>query len=494
MEINFDTEGLKYFNRLCRTEFIHEETTEIIVPDSMPDVSAVADADGVVSMRSKEAQNGRFVISGVAELFVLYVPEDAEGIRRLTLQTPFSASCDCPGLTNTGRISAVVRVCGVDARIINSRKLVVRCEMCLSAETYAQEEIRYIPSSSSEDLEILEREYELQPVTDVTEKTFSLSETVALTSSKPPLGQLLRSRIRLSADESESIGSKLIIKGGADIRTVYSSSDTGEINSADIRLPFSVIMDTDGEGDAAGCESRIMLTGSSVSATESGQINIELAAVVQTAVRRKIRLSCAADAYSLTHQSRAVTETISIDSGRAYEKSSETLRIPLGSGKTIKSVIDSSLYLSRPREENGGYRITASARALCLGENGEVFSVTATQEVRKDIKGLCGAESGEVYASFSPEGTEVRANVTYYSSDVEKSELTILTGAEVNEEQARDTAATPSVTVFRAAEGDSLWMLGKRFGTTRALIKATNGMEDDEEIAPGRVILISKQR
>ena len=41
MEISFESESLRYFERLYSASFTHEETTEMIVPDALPDVGGV---------------------------------------------------------------------------------------------------------------------------------------------------------------------------------------------------------------------------------------------------------------------------------------------------------------------------------------------------------------------------------------------------------------------------------------------------------------------
>ncbi|MCR4771126.1 MAG: DUF3794 domain-containing protein [Oscillospiraceae bacterium] len=495
MEINFETEKFRYYSRLYCSDVVHEETSEMIVPDTMPDVRSVADSDGMVFMRSKEAQNGRFLISGVTELFVLYEPEGESGLRRLSLQAPFSFSCACPGLTTLGRISAAVRLSGVEVRMINSRKLLLRCELYVSAAAYLPQEIKYIPYSENADrtLELLKSEYELFPVTDVTEKTFGISETSQLPASKPPLGQIIKTRVRFAEEESECIGSRLIVKGSAYVAAVYTSSDSGEIHSTEFRTPFSVMIETDGECDGAEFDSMIMLTGCSVTANESGELAAEIAGVVQTTVCSRKRIVCVSDAYSVNYNADTVIEKVPVEKNGACEKCGETLRLTAEHAKSIKSVIDCRGGISRPREENGSFRAEASVRIICADESGKLTVLSAGKEW-KGPAGSYALETGEIYVTQSPEGAEARIPLSYLRPSSEKTELTILTGAELDEEKRRSRDGVPSVTVFRAAEGDSIWSLGKRFGTSPDEIRAANGMESGGEIKPGQLILISKQR
>jgi hypothetical protein len=183
--ISFEEKSLKYYRRLCEASLCHEETMEVIVPDNMPDAAAVIDADGVALLRENEALNGRFKVSGIADAYVIYRAEDGSGPRRLNIQLPFEAAGECPGLTDMGRLIAACRLASAEARMINSRKLLVKTEVCVEAAAFVQEQIRYASKTpdGGGDMQLLEKRAELCLVADVTEKTFAVGEDFALPSS-----------------------------------------------------------------------------------------------------------------------------------------------------------------------------------------------------------------------------------------------------------------------------------------------------------------------
>ena len=65
-----------------------ETAGEMIVPDKMPDIGRIADADGVVLLRSKEAEDGKLRLQGEVQVSVLYLPDGAAGFRALHLALP----------------------------------------------------------------------------------------------------------------------------------------------------------------------------------------------------------------------------------------------------------------------------------------------------------------------------------------------------------------------------------------------------------------------
>jgi len=52
----------------------------------------------------------------------------------------------------------------------------------------------------------------------------------------------------------------------------------------------------------------------------------------------------------------------------------------------------------------------------------------------------------------------------------------------------------PSVVVFHAEGGESLWHLAKRYCSTEALIVAANGLGEDAVPYPGQLFIIPKAR
>jgi hypothetical protein len=159
----------------------------------------------------------------------------------MNIQLPFNVSGDCPEMTNMGRICASCRLVSVEARIINSRKILVKTDVCVTVTAYVQQLLSYcsgITPYKGGGLQLLEKKMSLNTVADVTEKTFSIREDFTLPSSKPPLGTVLKSRLRLTLEEAGNLGSKLIIKGSACLCVVYTHPQTRvKLQAPNLRHP-----------------------------------------------------------------------------------------------------------------------------------------------------------------------------------------------------------------------------------------------------------------
>ena len=83
MELEFDRDVIHCWEIVADGTLCQEETLETIVPDACPDILRIVDCEAMVCLKGKEAQEGRAEISGSVRAAVLYLPDGAEGIRRM---------------------------------------------------------------------------------------------------------------------------------------------------------------------------------------------------------------------------------------------------------------------------------------------------------------------------------------------------------------------------------------------------------------------------
>ena len=126
-----------------------EESMEMIVPDSKPDILEIIDCDAYAVMTGKEVDNGRASIRGKAEVTVIYRPENSDGLLSLKLSIPFTSSLVNSDITNRSEVSASCSIAAATAVILNSRKLLVKTEILSNIKYYNTEDIE-IPFMSNE--------------------------------------------------------------------------------------------------------------------------------------------------------------------------------------------------------------------------------------------------------------------------------------------------------------------------------------------------------
>ena len=99
MELELKKEQFACYQALPQLSENREETTETIVPDYLPDIARIVDASGCLFLRSREIADGKAQVSGTIRMTLLYVAEDAQGMKSFEYTLPLE-------YTMEGRVAA----------------------------------------------------------------------------------------------------------------------------------------------------------------------------------------------------------------------------------------------------------------------------------------------------------------------------------------------------------------------------------------------------
>lgn len=96
MEMQFDKTFVPYLEKIAGGVKTQEQTLELRISDGMPDIGRVLGAWGQVIVRGKEWHNDQMTVSCGVMAQVLYVPEDADGVRSVDGWIPFTMKWELP--------------------------------------------------------------------------------------------------------------------------------------------------------------------------------------------------------------------------------------------------------------------------------------------------------------------------------------------------------------------------------------------------------------
>lgn len=491
MDIRFKGASLQHYERTLNTAVSQEDTLETIVPDALPDVAELLLTDGQSLIRGKDVHRSGVSVSGLSELNVLYRAEDGS-IARLPVDIPFETEISFNVPDDASKIAASVRLTGGEARILNSRKLLLRAEVCITLSVWSPVTLRWAEEATAEgcSVEIKTERGTFRPVCAVEEKTFTVEDKLTLPAGKPQAAALLYSRAALQPEEAEQVGHKLVARGIAEVTALYRTG-SDELASADFRLPWSAFLELPEAEEELSWELVTALTGCSGELTEDGAFSFTVGGVVQAAIRSERELSWIADAYGTDCAFSPVFETAELDGETETELRTESVSLRLDSMERFRSIVSLSVCCGRPRAEKENLRISVSAKALCLTEDGSLEALAARGECLYLGSGsMPEVFVGDVSAAIVPGGVELRCPLSFRQTRCRRSRLHFLSGAEVAE--AGEKEKGPNVILLRTCEGDSVWSLGKKKGIACASIRSYNQLAEGEEPAPGSLLLLAR--
>ena len=136
MELAFEKNAVDHLQKLVCQVASQEETAETVVPDSLPDVGRIVGCWGVPVIRSKEWRQNGMGASGGISAWVLYVPEEGGPARQVSVYLPFTVKWEFPPTEQEGQMRVSCRLRSIDARMVNSRKILVRASLACQGEAY----------------------------------------------------------------------------------------------------------------------------------------------------------------------------------------------------------------------------------------------------------------------------------------------------------------------------------------------------------------------
>ncbi len=512
MELSLEKKVTKRLERVFCGNSLHEENTEMIVPDHSPDIMRIVKGSADAFLRDKSARDGKINVGGNIKGAVLYIAEGEKKVRKLDVLMPFAYVIDAPGVNDLSKVSANVFLRSLDVREINPRKISVRANVELSVCAYGEREFSFcrdVPDGDEYGICTKKSTVSMYHSQNFREKGFTVSDDIELSSAESGMSGLLTSSANLKVTDTKIIGNKTIVKGNAYITYVYENED-GSVGCGEYELPFSQIIDIEGLNEENDLKISLSVTGFEL----EPQYDASGKAHYMTA-------SIAADAsvLVLSRESAAIVDDVystkaEIDVRRSAEKFSSLCAKPekrvavtesIEAGTGVKSVIDVNVSLMPPshRRDEGGEVLCSDAAitVMYIGEDDGIYNASRRSAVVCPMP-LDSAHKYDARASVSSKSASIGAsgeiNVRFFTdfemTETEEITVPVISEIFVDTENVRDADSAPSVIVKRLARECDIWSLAKEYRTTVGEIKLANAITDDVTLSCGRMVIIPKKR
>ena len=496
MELVFQDSKLDYLGKILCDTVVQEQTADIIIPDSLPDADRVVDAFGTPLIRSEECSSGSASVNGMVQVGVLFVSEQGQ-VQQVQTQIPFSVRRDFAAEDGcTMHCCCTLR--SVDARPLNSRKLLVRVGIACTLSVFAKKQCTcHDISEPAPNLQLKRMELPLKMPLGLGEKRFVLNEELEVPTNKAAVASILKCLYRPQLTEQRVVGNKAVFKGKLTVHVLYEGED-GKLAPYEWSVPFSQYAELEREMDDADLQTTVSLTSAETepdSIVDCRRLLTSVNLMVQCVACGVQKLSVIEDAYCtdavLTPQFEQLALVGQLDC--------QTLRetVSAEADQPASSVVDAWMYPEEPvLSRNGdameltlplgcnvlyydadgalqGRTLRPTAKmALELSENG---SCTVTEVLPEEI--FCAAGNGITL--------RVPVNVTV-ESHAEHCLKTVC-GGEIAPLPAEEDGRKPSV-ILRRSDGEELWDIAKSLRTSVKAIAEANDLQED--YAPENTLLL----
>ena len=469
-----------------------------IIPDSFPDVSRIVSASGKAFLKAKETADGAYRLSGTACITVLYIPENGTQVCALDVEIPFQLAKDCPQVRSGMQLQGTVSVVSADARAINPRKLLVRCSLLCHAAVYALNSKRLTSDVLSDDKMHLEKQFvqhTCHKISEVVEKGFIFSDVLRPMASRPPMDEILFSRVEIDTLEGKVIAKKLVCKGAATLSVLYRSGEI--IVPARFELPYSQVIELSDEYQEADAQLSLSVKELSCRLIE-GELEVSVEGTLQSCIWTPVPITLLSDTYCTACTVATERNRLSLCTQEEQGKRKEQVRQFCPSGIPGKEVLDCHAATISISDDQGACSVRFNVDILYLSEDDALCGVCCTAEAvcKIPLADGCGCQwncrpVGEVSAVAVTGGLEVRFDAEFSWLQTKETEFSCVSAVTKGTEQ--DCISRPSVVIRRATPDESLWDIAKACGSTVKDICQANSLTSDV-ISDSIMLLIPTKR
>ena len=507
MEVEVSKENICINKLVSQKKEIIFVNTDMIVPDSKPDVLNTINVTGNVCIYKKEVMEEKVKIDGNVNTYIMYLPDSKDdNIRALNCNIEFSESIPMK-MVKEGMI-VCVKPCikDIECKVLNGRKISVKAGIEFDIKVYSNEDVQVISTVNNIDnFQSLEENFNVNSLIGNGRTPVYAKDTINV-DLKDEIAEILKVDVSLVDKDVKISYNKVLAKAEAEVKVMYLTEDN-RIGKVQARIPVVGFIDLQNISENNICDLNYIIKNMVIrpNSAEEHSIYIELEIEVECMAYERKDIRLIQDLYSPTANLEFTQKTISTSSGINDNTKEftikDTVQIPgLDEGNLIDVGISYNLANTKITSSKIVYSgdiglnfIYSNASTITSNSAKIPFEVEVNNDekteninVETDINIKSSSfnvkPSGEVEAEITMEiNTKTNRNTS----------MNIIDNIKLAEDEGKDEDYD-SLILYITHSGDTLWKIAKRFNSTVDELKRINGIEDENKLDVGQKIYIPK--
>ena len=476
-----------------------EQTQEVRLPDSYPDIGRILGCWGQILVRGKEWRGASMGANGGVMGWVMYAPEDGTQPRVVDVWIPFQSRWDFHEDMDDGTVMLHPILTSLDARGISARKIMVRAGLDVLGQAMGKAKVEIAaPTEVPEDIQLLTQSYPVDLPVESGEKQVQLEENLAMPSVQPMVHKIVSYDLMPSIQEQKVLGNRLVFRGQAGLHMIYMTED-GEIHHWETEIPFSQYTELDRDyGPTATAWVLPILTAMEMDISQEKQLQLRAGIAAQYTVFDQSMLDIVEDAFSTKRDVSVKKEEMQLPVILDHAQMEMAAVAQLDD--RIRRIEKANVHTQYPvaRTDLSGMQIGMDGQFQLLywdeedqlqGENVHFESDLPFSSSMDNQLQLWVGNPTQPEVLPSNEGMSIRCRYPLTAQVYAGTPISMVTELELGELREPDPNR-PAIILRRAGE-DGLWEIAKSCGSSIKAIQEANHLTEEPEI--GQMLLIPVQ-
>lgn len=479
MELQFKETAVQAWQDLLSLSKTIPLAMESVVPDTKDDIGRILSVWPEIYLKSKDLRNHSAYMEGEARATVLYINEKEDAVASFSLSQSFSQEYELPGADDRDFLQVRLNIAGLQARVLNPRKLSVDMEIKADLTVFSSADVvvaQELPETVLTPIHLQHTDTELALTTGICEKSFSVMEQLSFPEDIEQPAEIIGKELRYVIREKEAVGSRLLIKGEAKMTVFYFAQNSVLPCSHLFTIPFSQLIDLGDENTETAMlwiEPSSDYLGLIENVNGRKQLDLELHALVQVRSGRKQKLRLITDAYS----NCMPCECALIEQSMTKDIREKRILLSCEERIDLPEEFQELLFIVPSVGGCTAQQGSAAVELLCRAKDGKLFGMRRNLTLTADdpVDELTDISVNPEDFLVRQDGTQllVQMRVGGSGRTMEQTVIRHTGTLYLEEEKYFDCAAYPSLTAVWA-ETESIWELAKLYHSSPEAIRALN--------------------
>ncbi len=487
--------------------------SEVLVPDVKEDVFEIVKTEGYITLKKEEVLDGKVILRGDLNYNVIYLTQDKK-VSNLYGKLELNDVMEKENIRSSMKPILRGEIEHIDCNIINERKIKLGGLINIKGSLFGREKVDILREISGlEDVQSYKEEIEYEDIIGIESAESVIRESISLGGDMENIENILSLSPKVKLRETRLSDNKVILGGVISVNPIALSKEGDLIKGREEQIEFTQFVEVPGASEGMRENSFVELLEFNFNLKqeeeETGVLEIDATIKSKVRVSENIIREILQDAYcpyrnlkledkylhlnkTLSHgvEDFSIKETIQND--REDIQIKEILNVEPKLFITDNFIMEDKNVLEGIIHVDISYIPVEGLRP--------VYTITEEIPFKHGIDMMKTKENVISYGHIEVEGInyslqkeeiEVEIKGKAHFEIVEEIKNKFIVNGELQGNV--DSNERPSITIYIAQEGDTLWDVAKRYNTTLEEIAQTNEMEGEDILTEGQCLIIEKK-
>lgn len=509
MEVQVSKENICINKLVAEKKELIFVNSDMIVPDSKPDILNTINVSGNICLYKKEALEDKVKVEGCINTYIMYLPDSKEDrLRALNCNLDFSENIAITGCREGMILNTKCIIRDIECKVINGRKISVKASVEVDIKVYSNEDVEVVNTINNiDDIQTLQENFNINSLVGNGKTSVYAKDNINIEQTDE-LAEILKVDISLVDKDIKISYNKILAKAEAEIKIMYLTEDN-RIGRSVGKIPVVGFIDIQNISEDNICDVNYEIKNMLIklNPSEEHSIYVELEIEENCMAFEKKQISLIQDLYSPTCNLEFSQKRITSSSDKNEIAKTFTIKdkiqVPnIEEGNLLDVEVIPNLENTKITNSKITYSGDLNLNFIFANENSVgsrnakmPFEIEVDNENRNE-KINVETEIGVQNVDFRIDSRGEAEGEVELMIDTRTSKnigVSIIDNVEFSSEQKEaDDEDYNSLILYIVQPGDSLWKIAKRFNSTVDELVRMNGIENENVIMIGQKIYIPK--